>query len=376
MIDDQEEYKVKQVISHQYYGHKKALQYLTHWKGYSVTDNTWELADQVFTDALVKAYHRKHPLNEKETPTFTTHHCAALAKSHWLPHNPLTNSGVTGPITKQDYIGVPKISALTVPTASGNMKNTSTPTYHAATQPIKPIAKAYALKRSMLKKSIHRALVNFFACLPHIPLPSPTVPIAGQITVAHCNVPLNALRPLATMTVTLTCGWSASMDENASLSPKAFPTSTPVNAALLKLHTVPGIKTGCFPQPWRTLSDALSNWRRPLPSSVTVWLPAKQEGDVMAQLACMPENCRGMHENPMMGSGRLPEGGLESVGPRIGAGEPLEGRSNGNNKVSMSHRCSGQDSDYPARQPIPAWSTWCEEELQLEKQLNRAWMLQ
>ena len=39
------------------------------------------------------------------------------------------------------------------------------------------------------------------------------------------------------------------------------------------------------------------------------------------------------------------------------AGEPLEGRLTGNNEVSMSHGCSGQDSDYLAHQPILAWST-------------------
>ena len=61
-----------------------------------------------------------------------------------------------------------------------------------------------------------------------------------------------------------------------------------------------------------------------------------------------------MHENLMMGSGRLPEGGLKSVGPRMGAGEPLEGRLNGNNKVSMYHGHSGQDLDYPACPPILA----------------------
>ena len=71
MINDQEEYEVEQVINHQYYGHKKALQYLIHWKGYSVADDTWEPADQVFVDALVKAYHKKHPLGGKEAPTFT-----------------------------------------------------------------------------------------------------------------------------------------------------------------------------------------------------------------------------------------------------------------------------------------------------------------
>ena len=77
----------------------------------------------------------------------------------------------------------------------------------------------------------------------------------------------------------------------------------------------------------------------------------------MAQLACMPENCGDMCVDPMMGSGRLPEGRLGEVCPRIEAGEPLEGRSSSNNKVSMSHGCSEQDLDYLAHWPVPAQST-------------------
>ena len=57
-----------------------------------------------------------------------------------------------------------------------------------------------------------------------------------------------------------------------------------------------------------------------------------------------------------MGSGGLLKGGLKDVGPRIEAGEPLEDRSVSNNKVSMSHGCSGQDSDYLAHWPVPAQS--------------------
>ena len=134
MVDDQEEYEVEQVINHQYYRCKKTLQYLICWKGYSAADNTWEPADQVFTDALVKAYHKKHPFEGKEAPTFTTCLCAALAKSHWHPHNPLTNFGVTGPVTKQDCTGAPKISAPMVPIVSGTVKNMSIPIHHAVTQ--------------------------------------------------------------------------------------------------------------------------------------------------------------------------------------------------------------------------------------------------
>ena len=371
MINDQEEYKVEQVISHQYYGCKKVLQYLIHWRGYSVADNTWEPADQIFTDTLVKAYHRKHPLKEGKTPTLAMHLQAALAKSHWCPHSPLTNFGATGPATKQDCTGAPKISAPMVPFASGTMKNTSIPTHHAVAQLTKPTTEADALERSTSKRSIHRALVKFFACLPHTPLPSPTVPTAGQKTVVHCNMPLNASRLPAAMTTASTHGQSVSTARNALLSQKAFPISTPVNVAVLKPHI--RIKIGHFPQPWKISNNAPSSWNRPLPLSVAVQLPAKQEGDVTAWLACMPENCGDMCVNPMMGSGRLPKGRLKGVGPRIEAGEPLKGRLVSNNEVSMSHGHSGQDLDYLAHQPVLAQSMWCKDELSA---WEAAWMLQ
>ena len=77
----------------------------------------------------------------------------------------------------------------------------------------------------------------------------------------------------------------------------------------------------------------------------------------MVQLAHMPENHRGMCKDPMMGSDRLSESRLGEAGPRMEAGEPLEGRLNGNEEVSIVHGHSGQDSDYPAHWPILAWST-------------------
>ena len=110
---------------------------------------------------------------------FATHLCAALAKSHWHPHSPLTNFGVTGLATKQDCTGAQKIFAPMVPIASGTTKNIFTPMHHAVAQPTKTTAKASALEKSASKKFIHRALVKFFTCPPHTPLHSPTMPIAG-----------------------------------------------------------------------------------------------------------------------------------------------------------------------------------------------------
>ena len=214
-----------------------------------------------------------------------------LAKSHWHPHSPLMNSGVTGPTTEQDCTGAQKISALMVPTASGTVKNTSTPTHWAVTQLTRTATKAGASEKNALRRPIHKALVKFFSCLPCTPLHSPTAPTAGQRTVVWCSTPFNALRLPVTTTVTSTLGQSASMAGNASSSPRIFPTFTPVNAALLRPSRILTPVTGHFPQPWKTSKTMPSRWNRPLwPSSVMVWLPAKQEGDVTAWLAHMPEN--------------------------------------------------------------------------------------
>ena len=74
----------------------------------------------------------------------------------------------------------------------------------------------------------------------------------------------------------------------------------------------------------------------------------------------------------MMGSGGLPEGRSEGRSLRMEAGEPLEGRLNGSNEVSMSHGCSGQDSDYLDHQPIPAWSTQCKEQLEAQEAAHQS----
>ena len=54
------------------------------------------------------------------------------------------------------------------------------------------------------------------------------------------------------------------------------------------------------------------------------------------------------------------------------AGEPLEGRSDSSNEVSMSHGCSGQDLDYPDHQPILAWSMQCERELKAQEAAHQS----
>ena len=64
LIDNEEEYEVEQIINHHHHGKRHQLQYLICWKGYSVADDTWEPADQVHADELVRAYHMKHVKEE------------------------------------------------------------------------------------------------------------------------------------------------------------------------------------------------------------------------------------------------------------------------------------------------------------------------
>ena len=78
LIDNEEEYEVEEIINHRYHGKQCQLQYLICWKGYSAADDTWEPADQVHADQLVRKYHLKHKLSKtrhkskRQTKTKTT----------------------------------------------------------------------------------------------------------------------------------------------------------------------------------------------------------------------------------------------------------------------------------------------------------------
>ena len=62
LIEDEEEYEVETIVNHRRHGRQRQLQYLIKWKGYPSSDNTWEAAQDVHADDLVKGYHRRHPL--------------------------------------------------------------------------------------------------------------------------------------------------------------------------------------------------------------------------------------------------------------------------------------------------------------------------
>src|SRR5216684_3356048 len=65
LIEGEEEYEVEKIINHRHTGRARTLQYLIKWIGYPEADNTWEPADQIHAPQLIKAYHRRYPLEDK-----------------------------------------------------------------------------------------------------------------------------------------------------------------------------------------------------------------------------------------------------------------------------------------------------------------------
>ena len=105
LINDEEQYEVEQIRSHQHHRHSRMLQYLIKWQGYPESGNTWEPADQVYVPDLLWEYHKHWPLESikgKQKPLAkTTTHTTTLSKlptiaSQWpsLPLHSLSSSPV------------------------------------------------------------------------------------------------------------------------------------------------------------------------------------------------------------------------------------------------------------------------------------------
>ena len=95
LIDNEEEYEVEDIINHRYHGKQCQLQFLICWKGYSAADDTWEPADQVHADQLVRRYHLKHEMSEtrhkskRQTKTKMTIHSIPLCPPSTQQISPL-----------------------------------------------------------------------------------------------------------------------------------------------------------------------------------------------------------------------------------------------------------------------------------------------
>src|SRR5712672_3459062 len=82
LVDEDPEYEVEAIINHRFFGQRRRLQYLIKWKGYPHSDNTWEPVEHMHAEALVKEYHRKHPLEHK-----SQRKVRARTLTNWTPQS-------------------------------------------------------------------------------------------------------------------------------------------------------------------------------------------------------------------------------------------------------------------------------------------------
>jgi Chromo (CHRromatin Organisation MOdifier) domain len=56
LIDGEDEYEVERILDHRRHRKSRTLQYLIKWKGYPLSDSTWEDETQVFAPDLMRTY--------------------------------------------------------------------------------------------------------------------------------------------------------------------------------------------------------------------------------------------------------------------------------------------------------------------------------
>ncbi len=106
LIDNDEQYEVENIHSHQRHGRQKQLQYLIKWLRYPKSNNTWEPADNVQALVLIKQYHQCHPLNAiKVTLTEPGHY-----QPNWVtdaPNSMLNQSNLRSPTSTSHPCSAP-----------------------------------------------------------------------------------------------------------------------------------------------------------------------------------------------------------------------------------------------------------------------------
>src|SRR5712672_454781 len=101
LIDGEEEYEVEAILNDRMFGRRRQLQYLIKWKGYPHSHNTWEPSENVHADELIRAYHKRRPLEHKTpqrtkarttSPWNVSSNQLPLSSSLQLPGSPITST--------------------------------------------------------------------------------------------------------------------------------------------------------------------------------------------------------------------------------------------------------------------------------------------
>src|SRR5882757_8318173 len=187
LVDEDPEYEVEAIINHRFFGQRRRLQYLIKWKGYPHSDNTWEPMENLHADALVKAYHCKHPLEHK-----SHRKVRARMLSNWTPQST--------PSTSLLLVSSRLLASITHPSGKKHPSKPPCPLARLTSPPSRPPLSPPS--RSPL----------------HLPEPR-------SLTPRHC--PLGRCSPPLTLTPT-SLPRSLGNSSTASLSPyRSAPLSTP-----------------------------------------------------------------------------------------------------------------------------------------------------
>ena len=76
LIDGQPEWEVEQILHVR--RHRRQVQYLVRWKGFSEAHDSWEPATNIHADELVQEFYKRHPKAIRntitQTPNYYSHH--------------------------------------------------------------------------------------------------------------------------------------------------------------------------------------------------------------------------------------------------------------------------------------------------------------
>src|ERR1700761_8604173 len=108
LVEGEQEYEVETISGHRHFGKKRQLQYLIKWKGYPISDNTWEPSENVHAPELIRRYHERNPLGQGETVKKRQLRARKISTSHRSPtflpcHRPLAP-----PSTATSVFGTPE----------------------------------------------------------------------------------------------------------------------------------------------------------------------------------------------------------------------------------------------------------------------------
>ena len=61
LVDGEEEFEVEKILDTRPQGRRRKMYYLVKWKGYPISDNSWEPEENIHAEELIKEFHKRNP---------------------------------------------------------------------------------------------------------------------------------------------------------------------------------------------------------------------------------------------------------------------------------------------------------------------------